>query len=400
MIPVGSHLRVGLHSMACIMPLPTNVTVFAFDDMPFNDSEENFTWPDSVENFTWPRAVTAYQTVYQETRHVVYNLVIPVVCLLGMAGNLFNLIVFIRRTCMPGTHELEKASLTGLMALAMSDLFFCLVGFPTLFLYKYTSFNSNSSLELAGFYYNRVYHGPLLNFSILSSTWCIVLISMARYIAVCHPFKARWFIRWWKTLLTHLIATICSVLFTLPEFLRYTVYVEPECAPGCMCSYLKPRPFLLSGSVFKLTYSILWALLGTLLPLGLLIYFNVRLVLEIYRSKTQGLTDPDRYSASRLTLTVVCIVTSFLVLVCPSMILDVIKPLLREAGNSTFFHASFAMVILNLLQAIKFSSNFLLYFAVNKQFRDACRCSGLRGGGSTWSRTSSDNKVDMTLVKL
>ena len=78
---------------------------------------------------------------------------------------------------------------------------------------------------------------------------------------------------------------------------------------------------------------------------------------------------------TRLTLTLVCLVAMFLVLVTPS---ELINLFFFAATPSEGELLQRAIVVTNVMQTANFSFNFVLYLAVNAQFRgtvaEACRC--------------------------
>jgi len=80
---------------------------------------------------------------------------------------------------------------------------------------------------------------------------------------------------------------------------------------------------LFQDSEFRTAYHGLWAALGTFLPLVILLGTSCGLVMVLYRSRTAGITSPDRYPCTRVTATVTAVVISYLVLVCPSTLTKV-----------------------------------------------------------------------------
>jgi len=92
---------------------------------------------------------------------------------------------------------LERSALVGLGALAVSDLLFCLVGLPSVWL-KPSGAALNDEAPFTAklaFYYNRVYKVPLHNMFLFSSTWIAVAIAVERFIAIGSPIRARWILK-------------------------------------------------------------------------------------------------------------------------------------------------------------------------------------------------------------
>ncbi len=171
----------------------------------------------------------------------------------------------------------------------------------------------------------------------------------------------------------------------------------------------------------------LWFAVGTFLPLVLIAFCNARLVREVYairrhqassslsvaaspphpvittpmtqlsNGRCQQLPQPNRnlmsrgYSTTsssagstscdinrvvtlRLTTTLIAIVVGFIILVCPSMFVQFAwftisgdQLPVRGGGGKLSFQS--ALLITDLTQAVKFSSNFLLYCLASRSFR-------------------------------
>ncbi len=70
--------------------------------------------------------------------------------------------------------------ITGLIALAVSDLLFCMIGAPAAFLTLYTvQPGSKTIIRILVFFYDT-FKLPLLNVFLFSSTWLTVAISIER----------------------------------------------------------------------------------------------------------------------------------------------------------------------------------------------------------------------------
>lgn len=169
----------------------------------------------------------------------------------------------------------------------------------------------------------------------------------------------------------------------------------------------------------------IWFAVGTFLPLLLIVYSNVRLIREICRmrrkspaaaavSSASGAAakdvERDRSSTVTLTLTLIAIGVCFLVLVCPSMAVQ----FWRFANYSSLGGdtrpaypgraEAIAIIVTNLTQAVKFSSNFLLYCVVSRSFRRTFsklfwtqRCPG-RGARSSDKRSLPERACNAALI--
>ena len=293
-------------------------------------------------------------------REIMENFVIPCVLALGLVGNLTSMVVFSQKRLRHGFDSIEQSATVGLMALALSDFCFCLVGVPNILLHISDS-RGNDVLIFIIFFYRR-YHKGLLNLFLCSSTWVTVLVSVERYIAVCHPFQAQSLIGAKRTLFACVLIFVLAIALNVPHFMKYAL-LETDCA----YYYTISRLFL--NESFLLAYTIIWSILGTLVPFLSLVYCNTRLIAAIQRSRARGIVDAERYSTSRITLILVVIVCLYLILVCPSSALALVERLVGKLQIEKGYRP--ALVITNFTQAVNFSVNFLLYVIMCKQFRRA-----------------------------
>ena len=325
-------------------------------------------------------------TSYEIIRFYCYRVLIPCVLCVGIVGNIITIVVLRRKRLQPHQHvfhPIGQTAASGFLCLAASDLGFCLVGclsayFP---LYSSVAVSDGSVGSMLTLYYNN-YKAPLLNIFLLTSTWLVIYISVIRYDAVSQPFhvndkkckNANNFIK--------VLILLSSVALNIPQFFRYRTSIEP-CHGACVCYYRKPGPMY-----HLVWYHVVWHVLGTVLPLLILVYCNCRLLREIYRSKKlsatmqsgsntretfgSGTTTTTTTSSTspRITLILVSIISLFLLLVCPSMILTFLSELFRDRSMTSLYPAfRTGIAITNLLQSVNFSLNFLLYSIISKHFR-------------------------------
>jgi len=114
---------------------------------------------------------------------------------------------------------------------------------------------------------------------------------------------------------------VAAALISGPLFFRNRVVTVP-CPSRNQCAMVLPGQ-LFRDVEFRAAYHALWAALGTFIPLVILLGTSCGLVMVLYRSRTAGITSPDRYPCTRVTATVTAVVISYLVLVCPSTLTKV-----------------------------------------------------------------------------
>jgi len=397
----------------------------------------------------------------------VVNTLLPIIFGAGVAGNALNAVLLTRRRA-SSHHgaasssgrptPFERSATAGLVALSASDLAFCLVGFAEVL---FAGKPQPSSWRAVARLYYDTYYVALMNLFLFSSTWLIALVSVERCLAVCYPFRAGALIRVRRTIAAHIVVFAVSALLNVPLFLRSTIDRTVFCRgdisgninstvagvttttattaddddddeddASCSVIYLR-RPSTLTVSRPGLLYvhKVVWFALGTFLPLLLIICSNVRLIREIFRLRTKSSAaitiggtssrstskaslglDSERSSTITLTMTLIAIGVCFLLLVCPSMAIQ----FWRFASYSSYGGKrlpppksraeAIAIVVTNLTQAVKFSSNFLLYCVVSRSFRrtfgklfGARRCSG-RDGYPVENRSAARRACDAALL--
>ncbi|KAK2168641.1 hypothetical protein LSH36_15g08015 [Paralvinella palmiformis] len=306
-----------------------------------------------------------WHQVYKTLTFCVTSIAMPLVFTIGIAGNIANLFVFGKKSFRRGLNHIEKSALYGLIVLSASDLGFCLTGFPIGFL---SIVEEKGIFGLISFAY-RLYRGPILNIFLFTSTWLIVIISIERYLAVCHPFQARLAIRPRRSTLGHVTVMAVAILLNVPLFLTYTIRSVP-CSGSCSCYYFEPTALVLRYTGFLHAHTIVWAIFGTFLPFVLLSFCNARILAVVGHADSLASDQNQSKTFSRVTITLVVMIFMYLMLVTPSMVLAFVRHYVGQLSDDQLVHFRFALTITNFCQSVKFSTNFLLYCVINKQFRE------------------------------
>lgn len=297
-------------------------------------------------------------------------MVIPTIGLLGVLGNLLNLAILSWRCLKRDDDTLEKVALVGLIALAVSDLCFCLTILPYYFVPKPSVLYESLSFAV----YYQLYGEYAQNVFIKTSTWLTMIVATARYIAICHPLKARFCFGIRPTR----IAIVCTyafwATFSLP--LLWSLHVTPYAIDANTTMYILDHGAFNNNKALELTFTYLWAILGYFIPVSILGFCNVCLIKALRESRRLRQTvahtargqcsyNSTRKSNNRITLTLIALVLMFIVLVSPSEILHFYS----SVGIGTFAAYEIAMVVANVLQGFNFALHFVLYVIVNVTFR-------------------------------
>lgn len=374
---------------------------------------------------------------------------VPLVCGFGMIGNVLNFMVLTREKISRSLTKMEKSAHIGLIGLAISDFMFCLLAF----IYSRVEFHSEYT-ELGPVVYYKWLAGPLITWFIVTSTWLTVAMAGERYLAVCHPFKARKLISLKKTRIIIVVVYFVCLGLTIPIGFERIIKDHLNC-DGDIYYKIEQRPEFTDSVV--VIRRLVWAILFDFIPCIALLYFNVCLIYKIHHAKqlrsamapaqnnevlltkyprelfsynsnsassnnsfkdrqaqsfthhspthqkhlpsthnpkqthsskswrcnsqpslTRNMTPQKKQMKARrrqtdnalnsVTATLVAVVVLFLILVSPS---EILKFIYQIGGGSNTNTYKIIQSITNLMQAINFSVNFVLYCAVNKSFRSS-----------------------------
>lgn len=296
------------------------------------------------------------------------ELAIPVICALGVVGNLLNLLVLTRRRLLCTMDRLEKSATYGLVALAFSDMMFCVSAFPYIFISKHGMLTDKKHVyEL----YYKIYGIGCINLFLMMSTWLVVSMAVNRYIVVVYPFRARQSLSTSRTVSIITFIYISSVLMTLPFYLH--IKVRPcQWYRGQVLYELTSRWRRTITGPMRTYIQWAWPIAAVFIPIAILAFCNTRLIQTLRsaqltrRDTCRGQTISDK--SHKVTLTLVIIVLSLILLVSPSEILRYVNPY-RHWGYAGEVVAS----ITNIMQTMNFAVNFILYCAVNATFRQTLK---------------------------
>ena len=240
---------------------------------------------------------------------------------------------------------------------------------------------------------HKLYGYGVINTFMLSSTWLTVTMAVSRYIAICHPLRARQIIGKTFTITSLLAVILVSILFNVPRFLvKEPQSIVSEDTAGHRMYFVFPGP-LERHPGFERAYAWSYFTLGIAVPLCVLVFSNAMLVVALRSSKklraqtsfqqpstTTGRRTAaaagggddehsDDHSASRITLTLVIIIAFFVLLFVPVELLNFFRKhtALADAYHVGVFNT--ALAVGNLLQSVNFAFNFVLYCVVNRHFR-------------------------------
>lgn len=369
----------------CIPLLPhtqlatTYNTTFNSTTTPFNityeittqsENEASSWMEDLLPTFAYthaPAAKQAQPSLSHNVEDFLNGRLIVFICVFGVIGNILNLIVLTRKGLQKTMDRMERSAHYGLVALALSDTLCCLTVLPHAWVDKTKFAFKQRNFDL----YYVIYENGIINTLIMSSTWLTVAMATSRYLAICHPLRARDIVGMTFAKVTLVVVFLVCIVLNLPRFFLNTTDTIP-CQGGWSVyfinsGYLKKRPQL------EYAYMCCYSVVGILVPLILLAFCNVNLIRALrhsmqMREQYKNSKTPSKDSKHHITLTLIIIVIAYFLLLLPSEIINFLKQMvLLDTSKLAYFNTGVAIV--NTLQAINFSFNFVLYCVVNVHFR-------------------------------
>lgn len=343
--------------------------------------------PDGAHNRTFDYCSASYDAVtptdpLRDVEEMLQTRVIVVICIFGVVGNVGNLLVLVPQGRHGAMGRIERSVHWGLVSLAVSDLFFCLTVIPKAFTDR-DPFVLRPDFSLL----YSVFGDGLIGVFVMASTWLTVVMAVGRYLAICHPFRARQVIGTTLTKRTVLLVYAACAVCNAPRFLIYRVQ-RIDCAtaefyfrwPGVV--NVKRNRNLEAVYMWSYFVVCVWA------PCVLLSISNAFLIRALRRARTAlpplnrsrtggdpgariGAADPDHDQYRPITVTLVALIVMYIVLVSPAEIVIFMRH--RVGGRDVTYHDTYDLVaaVGNTLQALNFSVNFVIYYVINVRFRRA-----------------------------
>ncbi len=265
---------------------------------------------------------------------------------------------------------MEKCSSVGLICMALVDLLFCATTLGDSFLVKdrLVYHHRNAS------YFFALYGNFLQNVFIKVSTWSLVLMAIARHMIVHHPLRARIFIKPFHAVLANVASLIIWIGLHSP--ILWTWKVKDISCPGNRKLVFLTAGYYLLNAKLRQAFMIVWFLLGFILPMGILLYCNVKLIRSLHtihrlRAHITASTNRVHDYNRRITVTLIGIIVMLIICITPSELFSFYLEVASHSLEANYISA--ILVFCNALLTVNFSGNFVVYFTVNSYFRKAVR---------------------------
>lgn len=337
--------NVTTHAMEPYSTFPAMVT-------PAVGSDNSSLYNTSTLNAT---SAPEFKDFYDNAQFVTGLICYPTICMIGLIGNIFIVVVFAQKSMATSTNIY-------LSALAISDIFKLindLLYFLTILLVKV---DPPSGSKMYGFLYPYAHF--IFNMSVCVSSWLTVSVAVERYLLVCHPAHA-------KGLTTipraKIISAVCFVLMTavaVPSALRYRTIRIVEFVDGRnVTMYDVELTDLWRDQTFVVAYNWTQSLLRSIIPLVILVIMNAFIINALRKTRA----NKKLASRNKITIMLIIIIIFFLFCITP------------DAVMSAFFNLGYAesdnylvkgvREITDLLLAVNAAMTFILYIIFNQIFR-------------------------------
>ncbi|XP_031416584.1 somatostatin receptor type 5-like [Clupea harengus] len=282
---------------------------------------------------------------FENSWSLVTALISLTVFLFGFVGNTLAIYVVLRYA------KMKTVTNTYILNLAVADQLYIL-GMPFL-----TTQNVLSYWPFGDFMCRVVMTTDSINQ--FTSTFCLMVMSIDRYLAVVHPIRSQ---RWRRPRVAKAISALVwtlAVLVVLPVVIFSSAH-----NPHNSCNVNWPEPKHLWDTIF-IIYT---ATLGFLLPLLVICLCYLLIVIKVKSSGARAGLKKRRRSEQKVTRMVVVIVVVFVLCWLPFFILNVVNLVFILPENSLMAGVYFFVVTLTYVNSC---ANPLLYGFLSENFRQS-----------------------------
>lgn len=317
----------------------------------------------------------------ENTSCICYKFAISVIimgglCLFGMIGNLICLVA------LRVIHLKTRSSSTLLlMSLSVCD-FLVLAAFLILKVsISLCSFHSLCPSYYSPYFWIAMYGWPTLTLLHCLATWLTVLVTIHRYIAVCHPLKAKTWGSLHATKVHILFVSLSTIGFNIPGYLDYEVIITATdfgtFAPARVLTKLGADHW------YQLMYkTISYFIVIYILPVTILLILGGILVKSLTRAEDfRNLSSHQpREATSGKSCSVKDDMTRIMIfIVAIHLLTQPWEPMRRMMSerfsmpNSCGYFLFYFEDLPSLMAVLNSTTNFVVYCFIGKRFRHVCK---------------------------
>ncbi|PVD37352.1 hypothetical protein C0Q70_04351 [Pomacea canaliculata] len=293
-----------------------------------------------------------HEAFYLQARFVTGLVIYPIICVLGLSGNILCIIVMTRK-------QMSSSTNVYLLSLAISDVVKLVSDLLYFLVVLLVHVDSPSGNKAYGFLYPYAHY--IFNSSLCVSAWLTVSVAFERYIYVCHPTKVKAFCSIPRARTISFAVFISMSVIAIPYAMRYRTVENFSNHTGQLTFSLEVTK-LWEDRLFADIYTWVQNLLRSIIPLVILIILNVCIIYGIRRCRFGQSKSGRRY---RITIMLVFVILIFLVCITPDAIMSTCFGLgyYEEAYLQRGIRE-----ITDLLLLVNSATNFVLYCIFNTIF--------------------------------
>ena len=232
----------------------------------------------------------------QLARVICTQILMPIICVIGVAGNILNIVVLTRAT-------MRSSTSCYLCAVAVYDLLYSLTGLPL-------TLRTYASLEMSAAYMRALtYLLPLGNMWGNITTWLTCVFTIERYMAISTPIRSRKNFSINRTRLNIVIVSLIIAVITLPDFFERRIRkAQRTCidsaqqlgvgSNSCVEMFYVFEPTWIGSKLDRFGWSYANVALFVFIPLIILTIFNallIKCVIKAHQERSKILTESRRY---------------------------------------------------------------------------------------------------------
>ena len=318
------------------------------------------------ENLTEANLRYCYRTYEKcEFRIIIDIYVVGPLSVLGLIGNLLAFIVL-------RSDSSNKMVSFLLQALAIADnayLLICLLLQVTKAVNDCTNWMPILYLSFA---HMEMYIWPLASVTQMTGVWLVVLVTLDRYLAICHPFHRS---HSWMNQHARKVAVlipIIALLYNTPRFLEQCVIYGPDLCNDNLRRAWSIKTALRNDDKYIFVYkTLMFFVFRMIIPLLSLTILNIKLMLTLKEASRdrRRLTTSQPDSRDSFTLILVSIVSVFILCQVPDFIVRAGMSIKTYFGGT--YDYTYWNTVTNMLLCLNSSVNVVIYCLTGKRFRSS-----------------------------
>ncbi|CAK9812881.1 FMRFamide receptor [Anthophora quadrimaculata] len=288
---------------------------------------------------------------------IIYGVLVNLVGLFGIFGNAISMIILSRPQMKSSINYL-------LIGLARCDTVLIVIsiliyGLPAIYAYTGLLFDYKFIVypKIVRFLY------PLSCMAQIATVYLTLTVTLERYIAVCHPLKARSFCTYGRAQLAVLVIVIFSFIYNLPKFWEVDFYTEIHWKYNVTVYCLYPADLRSNDLYVTLYVHWMYFFICYLFPFLALVIFNAAIYQRV-RKANRDLQQLSRHQRREIGLATMLLCVVIVFLICN------ILPLASNI-HETFLNDPPLWLVQtgNLLVTINSSINFIIYVIFGRKFK-------------------------------